>query len=199
MAGKKGRKPQEWALNTAMGITREVIEGRPLPYQIEGLELDGNGLSIRFLQEVGFAKTWLEKQEEAVWGKLVEDSIKSNAARKKGEPEALPPPSRPQRAIWSVKREINEAGKYIVLVGFPTAGGVNREKGKMEEALSGFLQGQAKRAGTVTIDDLAKMYPTPGQAPIHPSPSPVVGDAPVGAGEEEDASEALLRKLGFTA
>lgn len=192
MAGKKGRKPQEWALNTAMGITREVLEGRPLPYQIEGLELEGNGLSIRFLQEVGFAKTWLEKQEESVWANALEDHIRANAAKKKGEQTPQPLLQRPHRAIWSVKRELNEGGKYIFFIGFPTAGGASRGQGKMEAAMSGFLQTQAKREGRMTIEELAQRYPAGGKAP-EASPSPAEHKEP-----EEDASEALLKKLGYT-
>lgn len=195
MAGKKGRKPQEWALNTAMGISRSVLEGTPLPYQLEGLSLDGNGLSIRFLQEVGFAKTWLEKQEDTVWANALEENIRANAGKKKGEQTPQPLIQRPQHSVWSVKRELNEEGKYIFFVGLPTAGGAARGMGKMEGALSGFLQEQAKKAGTVTIEELARLYPTEGgpAAPHEPSPSPAEPLIP-----EEDASEALLKKLGYT-
>ena len=173
MAGKKGRTPQLWATRLAELLYIEIRRGKTLPFEVEGLIREDNGSSIRILQEVGFAKTRLDQDQER-W--KVEAALK-------GEPFEVRRP-----VSWSLKRELREDGKWYFIAGYQTSAGKGRGLGKMESSLEEFLSRKEK-----------EVWSQPGEVPsslpdyTRPSPSPAQGTSV----EEVDACEDLLKKLGY--
>ena len=123
---KKKRKPHAWAIQMASLIEGKVAGGEPLPFALENVEL-GNGESIRFLQEVGFAKSWLDKEQE-----------------------------RENPLSWSVKRVFLREGAYTFTVGPQVSLGRTRSSGMMESLLGEAIKGLEREQGIVPMEEFMK-------------------------------------------
>jgi len=198
MAGKSGRKPQEWALRMAQDINDTLAGGKPIPYVIEGLSMDENGMSIRFLQEVGFAKSWLERREEELHAQELKEHMKALAEVRDKKRGDMPAPLRAlsKRFVWSVKRELQADGSYIFKVGLPTSGSHQRGPGKMHSLMTPFLNQQDKDKGKITMEGLIKqqeerkdMLPsTEFSVPVMPMPH---------LEEGADPTDEILKNAGY--